>query len=169
MGTPYTQEDVDQLYMLIGKAVWHLQHLENIVASFTAFKILQAKRAKGEKVSAANVLKVIEKQKGQTLGPLIRAAKLHKTIPPPLAKRFDVLLVARNWLIHKCVTDEYLSLRNRVEKQRLLARIDAFSEEAIALQNITHALFEQWFIELGYDLGMAYEHAERQLHQAEQS
>ena len=168
MGTPYTQDDVDQLYMLIGKAVWHLQHLENIVASFTAFKILQAKRAKGEKLSAANVAKVIEKQKEQTLGPLISAAKSHKTIPPPLAKRFDELLAKRNWLIHKCVTDEYLSLRNQLEKQRLFASIDSFSEEAIALQNETHSLFEKWFIDLGYDLGKAYEHAERQLQQAEQ-
>lgn len=168
MGNPYTQEDVDQLYMLIGKAVWHLQHLENIVASFTVVKILQAKRAKGEKWAEANVAKVMEKQKKQTLGPLISAAKSHKTIPPPLAKRFDELLVERNWLIHKCVTDEYLSLRNQPEKQRLFARIDDFAEEAIALQNEVHGLFEQWFIGLGYDLGKAYEHAERQLKQAEQ-
>jgi uncharacterized FlgJ-related protein len=168
MGTPYTQEDVDQLYMLIGKAVWHLQHLENIVAFFTAFKILQVKRAKGEKLSTANAAKLIEKQKKLTLGPLISTAKSHKTISPPLARRFDELLVERNWLIHKCVTDEYLSLRNQLEKQRLFARIDAFSEEAIALQNGTHSLFEQWFIDLGYDLGKAYEHAEHQLKQAEQ-
>lgn len=169
MSIPYTREDVEQLYRLIGKAVWHLQHLENIVTSFTAFKILQAKRAKGEKLSTANVAKVIEEQKKQTLGPLISTAKSHKTIPPRLAKRFDELLVERNWLIHKCVTDEYLSLRNQLEKKRLFTHIDAFVEEVIALQNETHSLFEQWFIDLGYDLGKVYKQAEHLLNQAEQS
>ncbi len=169
MGTPYTREDVEHLYGLIGKAVWHLQHLENVVASFTAFKILQAKRVKGVKLAADNVAKVIENQKKQTLGPLIGIAKSHKTIPPNLGKRFDKLLVERNWLIHRCVTDEYLSLRNQSEKQRLFVRISEFAEEAISLQNEIHGLFEQWYLDLGYDLEKAYHHAEQLLMQAEEN
>lgn len=169
MSTPYKQEHVDQLYLLIGKAVWHLQHLENIVASFTAFKVLQAKREKGKWLRQTDVARVLGKQKGQTLGPLIGNAKAHKTIPPHLAKRFDVLLDDRNWLIHNCVTDEFLSLRNETERQRLFQRIGKVSEDAIALQSEVHGLFEDWFTELGYDLGESYALAEELLNNAERS
>ena len=44
-----------------------------------------------------------------------------------------------------------------------------FAEEAIALQNEIHGLFEQWFMDFGYDLKRAYDYAEHQLKQAEQS
>ena len=169
MNAPYTQEHVDQLYRLIGKAVWHLQHLENVIASFTAFKVLQVKREKGKRLRQADVERVLVKQKGQTLGPLIGNAKAHKAIPSHLEKRFDVFLDERNWLIHNCVTDEFLSLRNQAERQRLFQRIDGFSEEAIALQNDIHGLFEDWFTELGYDLGQSYAIAEALLKNAEQS
>ena len=160
MRTPYTQEHIDQLYTLIGKALWHLQHLENIVAYFTTYKILQAKRDKGKKLRQTDLERVLGKQKGQTLGPLISTAKAHKTIPADLAKRFDLLLAERNWLIHHCVTDEYLSLRNETKRLRLFRRINTFAEEAISLQNEVQCLFEDWFTELGYDLSKAYDVAE---------
>ncbi len=169
MDAPYTEQDIGILYGLIGKAVWNLQHLENVVVSFTAMKILQAKRAKGWKVTEGNMAKVIEKQRHQTLGLLIGTAKSHKTIPPSLASRFDVFLEERNWLIHRCVVDEYQSLRNEMEKQRLFRRIATFSEEAIALRNAIHNLFEQWFVDLGYDLGAVHAQAEQQLNNSEKS
>ena len=169
MSAPYTQEHVDQLYRLIGKAVWHLQHLENIVASFTAFKVLQAKREKGKRLRTTDVERALAKQKRQTLGPLIGNAKAHKTIPPHLAKRFEALLEERNWLIHNCVTDEFLSLRNTAERQRLFQRIDGFSEEAIALQGEMHGFFEKWYTELGYDLDRSYVLAKTMLKNAEQN
>ncbi|WP_284451693.1 glutathione S-transferase family protein [Methylophaga thalassica] len=169
MNTPYKQEHVDQLYRLIGEAVWHLQHLENVVASFTTFKVLQAKREKGKRLKQADVERALGKQKGQTLVPLIGNAKSHKTIPPHLVKRFDVFLSDRNWLIHNCVTDEFLSLRNKEERQRLFQRVAEVSQQAIALQGEIHGLFEDWFTELGYDLGESYELAEELLKNAEQS
>jgi hypothetical protein len=143
--------------------------LATVVASFTAFKVLQAKREKGKRLRQVEVERVLGKQKGQTLGPLIGNAKSHKTIPPHLAKRFDVFLSERNWLIHNCVTNEFLSLRKKAERQRLFQRIGGFSEEAIALQGEIHGLFEDWFTELGYDLGESYELAEELLKNAEQS
>lgn len=168
MTTPYTQENVDHLYRLIGKAVWHLQHLENVVASFTAFKILQTQRDKGKRLLQSDVESVLGKQRGQTLGPLIGTAKANKTIPKRLIDRFDVLLKDRNWLIHRCGTEEFLSLRNDRERQRLYQRLDDFSEETIELHEEIHSLFEGWFTELGYNLEESYTLAEDMLHKAEQ-
>ena len=142
---PYTENDIDTLYRLLGKALWHLQHLENIVASFTAFKILQAKREKGKKISEALAKDIVANQQRGSLGPIIGAAKQQGSIPELLTTRFDLFLEERNWLIHRCVKSEYLSLRNSSSKDELFKRIENFSNEAINLQNEIHALFEDWY------------------------
>ena len=165
---PYTDEDVDTLYRLLGKALWHLQHLENIVASFTAFKILQAKREKGKKISEAFAKDILANQQRGTLGPIIGAAKQHGSIPGPFAIRFEGFLEERNWLIHRCVKSEYLSLRNSSSKDELFNRIKKFSNEAINLQNEIHMLFESWYEGKGYNFAEAYKLAEEQLKNSEQ-
>ena len=100
MNIPYADEDVNYLFHILGQAVWYLQHLEKVMTTFNAFKILQRKRDKGIKVSKKAGQEVLEKQRGQTLGPLIGTAKREKTIPKNLMNRFDEFLEERNWLIH---------------------------------------------------------------------
>ena len=126
MNIPYTDEDVNYLFHILGQAVWYLQHLEKVLTTFNAFKILQRKRDKGIKVTKQLGHKVLGKQRGQTLGPLIGTAKQERTIPKKLMNRFDVFLEERNWIIHKCVINEYLSLRNAESKKRLFERISNF-------------------------------------------
>lgn len=167
MDIPYTDEDVNYLFHILGQAVWYLQHLEKMLTTFNAFKILQRKRDKGIKVTKKIGEKVLEKQRGQTLGPLIGTAKQERTIPKKLMSRFDVFLEERNWVIHKCVINEYLSLRNTESKKRLFERIEAFVDEAITLRREIHNLMETWYSDSGYDLNQAYSLAEKMLEKAE--
>ena len=169
MNMPYTDEDVNYLFQILGQAVWYLQHLEKVLTTFNAFKILQRKRDKGLKVIKKIGDKALEKQQGQTLGPLIGTAKREKTIPKNLMNRFDDFLEERNWIIHKCVINEYLSLRNVDSKQRLFKRIEAFVDEAIELKREIHNLMESWYSDSGYDLNDAYSLAEKMLQNAEKS
>ena len=169
MNIPYTDEDVNYLFHILGQAVWYLQHLEKVMTTFNAFKILQRKRNKGIKVSKKAGQKVLEKQRGQTLGPLIGTAKREKTIPKNLMNRFDGFLGERNWIIHKCVINEYLSLRNVNSKKQLFKRIEAFVDEAIILRREIHNLIESWYVDSGYDLNYAYSLAEKMLGNAEKS
>lgn len=169
MDIPYTDKDVDHLFHILGQAVWYLQHLEKVLTTFNAFKILQRKKDKGIKVTKKVGDKVLEKQRGrgQTLGPLIGTAKREKTIPKNLMNRFDVFLEERNWIIHKCIINEYLSLRNMESEQRLFKRIEAFVDEAIKLRREIHNLMETWYSDSGYDLNYAYSLAEKMLEKAE--
>ena len=169
MDIQYTDEDVNHLFHILGRAVWYLQHLEKVLTTFNAFRILQRKRDKGTKVTKKVGYKVLEKQQGQTLGPLIGTAKREKTIPKNLMNRFDDFLEERNWIIHKCVINEYLSLRNMDSKQRLFKRIEAFVDEAITLRREIHHLMKDWYSDSGYDLNYAYSLAEKMLENAEKS
>lgn len=167
MNTPYTQDDVNHLFHLLGQAVWYLQHLEKVMTTFNAMKILQRKRNKGTKITQEMAQKALDGQRAQTSGPLIAAAKREKTIPGQLISRFDEFLKERNWLIHKCVIEEYLSLRGQDSKDRLYARIEKFVEDAIALRRETYKLTESWYLSTGYDLHYAYSLAEELLKEAE--
>jgi hypothetical protein len=169
MNKPYTDEDVNYLFHILGQAVWYLQHLEYVMTTFNAFKILQRKRDKGIKINKKVGDKVLEKQRGQTLGPLIGTAKREKTIPKNLMDRFDAFLKERNWIIHKCVINEFLSLRNMDSKQRLFKRIEEFVNEAISLKKEIYNLMESWYSDTGYDLNYVYSLAGKMLKKAEKS
>jgi len=83
--------------------------------------------------------------------------------------RFDDFLDERNWIIHNCVINEYLSLRNMDSKQRLFKRIEAFVYEAITLRKEIHNLMESWYSDSEYDLNYAYSLAEKLLKNAQKS
>lgn len=146
-----------------------LQHLENVVATFTAMLILQKRRDKNKKVTEEIAYRTLQKQKKLTLGPMITNAKREQTIPLFLHKRFDSFLSERNWLIHNCVTSDYLSLRSEKEKVRLMTRMEAFSEEAMALSKELQRLNNRWYSEKGYDLSLAFEKAEELIRKASKS
>ena len=167
MNTSYTETDVGELYSLLGESIWNLQHLEIAVTTFTAMKILQRKRDKGTEITEDVGERVLNKQRRQTLGPLINAAKRERIIPNDLIERFDLFLKERNWLIHKCVVNEYLSLRNKKNKEDLFSRILVFSTEAQSLKKEIYKLLERWYEQKGYDLEHAYKLAEKLISNAE--
>ena len=169
MNIPYTVEDVNCLFNVLGQAVWYLQHLEKVMTTFNALKILQRKKVKKVEITQKMAQKVLDKQRRQTLGPLIGTAKREKTIPKKLMNRFDDFLEERNWIIHKCVVDEYLSLRNVNSKNKLFKRIERFVAESKALSREIHNLMESWYDTSGYDLDYAYSLAEQLLENAEKS
>ncbi len=169
MKQPYTEKDVNTLYNLLGMSVWHLQHLENILTTFTTLVILHKKVKNGEKITEKDKEEFLQKQQKLTLGPLIGSSKKEKTIPKELYNRFEKFLSERNWVIHKCVINEYLSLRNEKNKEKLFERISNFANDAQALTKEMYILHESWFEKRGYNLKAAHMKAEKILNEAEKS
>ena len=166
MNTPYTADDVDDLYRSIGRCVWHLQHLDNVVFTFTTLIDLDEFKSRGEKVTEALARETRAKQRKLTLGPLIAEAKRKGSISPAMSERFDALLAERNWLIHRCVIDEYLALRGPTSRANFFRRLDAFEEMTIALRGQVATMLEDWYQRAGYDRALADAIAVRALHDA---
>ena len=163
----YSSQDVNILYTAIGKNIWKIQHLENIVATFTSMVILQKRRNQSKKTSEEYCKRVLEKQKKQTLGPMIRTAKEQGTIPPELAKQFQTLLQERNWIVHNCVSSDMFSLRSQSKKKELLNRLENCSDLVFELMSSMAKLHEQWFSGLGYDMNVVQQRAKKLLKDAE--
>ncbi len=143
------------LYRLIGESVWFLQHLEKSLTAFVAIKKLQKVRKKGTNFDEQVAYAELEKQQKKTLGPLIKSAKNETIINENLIKRFEIFLEERNWLIHKCVINEFLSLRNINDRSKLFSRIKLFSQEAIDLNTEICNLLTTWFQSNGYNINKA--------------
>lgn len=156
----YTVDDVNKLYQSIGEAVWNLQHLENVMTTYNALKILQNKRENNITFTDEEAYNTLNNQRKLTLGPLISSAKQHQMLPKDLEKRFDKFLTERNWLIHKCVISDYLSLQNAKSKSNLFSRISNFVEETISLKIELNNQMQKWFVDKGYNLNLAYTLAE---------
>lgn len=169
MNQPYNVTDISTLYGLIGKSVWHLQHLELALSTYTALRILQKKRDEGIKIDETNAMKSLANQQKQVLGQLIGSAKEHGAIPKDLHARFRDFLDERNWIIHNCVIDEYLSLRNENDKTRLFCRIHEFAIEAHLLTGEINSFNELWYVEKGYSFEEAQKNAEKILSNAEKN
>ena len=154
-----TPENVTELYRSIGEVIWMLQHLEYAMTHFNALSILKKRREKGQKVGEKEGFAALEKQRKLTLGPLIKAAKSEQTLPLTLEAKFDSFLGERNWLIHRCVRDEYFSLENETAKQKLFERIATFTTDGIVLKKEVFSMMERWFQNAGYSVEEAYEKA----------
>jgi hypothetical protein len=40
--------ELEQFYKLVGKGIWYVQHLENMLVSFLALKVLHEQRCAGQ-------------------------------------------------------------------------------------------------------------------------
>ncbi|MDD5549419.1 MAG: hypothetical protein PHI79_07500 [Sulfurovaceae bacterium] len=169
MNQPYSDLDVSTLYMLIGESVWQLQHLENALSTHTTLRILEWKKSQGIKINETHAMKSLGNQQKQVLGQLIGSAKKHGAIPKSLYMRFRDFLDERNWIIHKCVINEYLSLRNENNKTRLFNRINKFTIEARLLIKEVNSFNELWYVEKGYSLEESQRNAEKILSDAEKN
>ena len=164
---PYTELDVHDLYYKIGKNIWKIQHLENLVATFTTMVIIQKRREQSKYISEEESHKILKKQKGLTLGRMIKNAQKQGTIPSHLAKKFDFVLKERNWIVHNCVASDMLSLQSTAPKKLLFDRLDDCSKNVTSLMNSMFELHNSWFTQKGYNLQRAFDNAEEMFQAAE--
>ena len=169
MKQPYTEQDVNTLYNLLGMSVWHLQHLEKQLTTFVTLVILHKKKKNEKVITEKNAGEFLQKYQKLTLGPLIGLSKKEKIIPEELYNRFEKFLYERNWVIHKCVINEYLSLRSEKNKKLLFTRIRNFANDGRDLTEEMFRLHKSWFKNCGYNLKEAYIKAEAILNNAEES
>lgn len=112
----------------IGFALWQLQELEGVSAQYF---VLLAQAKKGMGLTAGNAL--VEKAKTKTFGTTIRQIAKEGLLSAELEARFINLLSERNWLVHGSRADSRNAIHSDVSMQRLLARINAMSDESLSL------------------------------------
>ncbi|CAG4883093.1 conserved protein of unknown function [Georgfuchsia toluolica] len=112
----------------IGFALWQLQELEGVTASYF---VLLAQAKKGMGLAEGNDL--VEKAQGKTFGTTLHQIAKAGLVSPEIEKRFTKLLSERNWLVHRSRADSRNVIHNGKAMVALLARLEAMADESLAL------------------------------------
>lgn len=112
----------------IGFALWQLQELEGVAAGYF---VLLAQAKKGMGLAEGNAL--VDKAQGKTFGTTLHQIAKADLVTPEIEERFTKLLAERNWLVHRSRADSRNVIHNDKAMNALLARLEAMSDESLAL------------------------------------
>lgn len=121
----------------IGYALWQCQALENTLVHYIVLKY-RIKRGTPSTV-AESAFKSVQKL---TLGNLLADIRNQPDAPVSLVDRLTKLLGERNWLVHRCFTENRGVANSPTRLNALLSRSGAMSDEALSLNKEFAALLE---------------------------
>jgi hypothetical protein len=156
-------DELGDFYRLIGKAIWHVQHLEDVMVTFLAVKIIYEDRCAGNTATAANAQVLLEAKRKITLGPLIESCRSRKIIRLEHQPRFETFRLERHWLVHQSMIESGDDLYLDATRYVTFKRIEAVGEEAISLKKLVFGDYESWMVSHGVDTTAASQLAEKQL------
>jgi len=144
----------------VGFAIWQIQELENVAVTYF---VLAAQATKGMGLAAGTALE--DKAKKKTFGATIHRMVEAGLLTLALEERFRKLLSERNWLVHRSRATSRSAIHRQSGMKRLVARIDAMSDEALELIRDVGELAESYVKMHGVSEQYITETAERLLAQ----
>lgn len=124
-------EDLEKFYNLIGKAVWHIQYVEDALCVF--IMIVGEIKTPGA-WNDEDIAVLVKKNRSFTFGKLLSVAKKKITLSDDLRERLQSFKEERNWLIHRVNHESGNSLYVLEERTLIFSRIEHIYEEARELQ-----------------------------------
>ena len=109
----------------VGFALWQLQELEGTSAQYY---VLVVHATPGMGLMAGQAL--VDKAQSKTFGSTITQLTKAKQLPREVEKRFQALLVERNWLVHSSRSSSRDAIHSDQACDRLIERLDTIAEEA---------------------------------------
>lgn len=155
-----SEDELHVFFNYIGQGIWHLQNLENVLATYITMK--HDIKTPGA-VSEERSQKLLQKNRKGTLGTLLKTAFEHHVMPKDLEERFKSFRDERNWLVHKCAYQNRKDLYSTAKRQALINRILEFCEEAITLRKLVFADLNQFFVNQGCDFSHSIRLANEEL------
>jgi len=126
-----TPDELERLYLSIGKGVWHLQYVEDALQTLITMK--HEVRVPG-RVSEQEGRELLAKHRRNTLGTSLKIVRDHGLVPQPILDRLSTFKDERDWLIHRSQNSHGDLLYTDAGRAETFARLAAFIEEARVLQ-----------------------------------
>jgi hypothetical protein len=137
-----------ELHSRIGIALWKIQAFEDALCHFITL-VLKLPPSRAEK----EVRAVLAKMQSKTLGNLIAELRMAKTSTAvaEFERRVNQFVDERNWLVHDSFRENGTDLFQPLKLPPLFARLNAISNEALALQTRFGESVVQWTKAQGID------------------
>ena len=153
-------DELSTLYALIGKAIWHLQHVED--ALHTSITIKRDIKTRGAK-PAAEAQAILEQHRRNTLGKSLRMAREAAIFENALQERLDRFKEERDWLVHRSLHQSGDDLYEDEKRLSVMRRVELFSDEALALQKAVATDLETHVVAQGVSKEWVESYAAEQL------
>lgn len=147
MMTPY---ELDEVFASIGKAVWHLQFLEDVLVTSVTMR-LRIRRPTDLQAG----MEALAKERKKTLGTLCREAEQADLVQGDVAAAFRLLVDERNWLIHRSMHECNDGLYALAKRDAFIKRLDALTDESIRLKKQLYESAKRWLAEQGVEVAKA--------------
>lgn len=122
-------ERLDEITQRIGFALWQLQELEQVSATYFFVLLTKPTRGMGLEAGEASVVKT----QGETFGQSISKLRAENLVSDELETRVLGLLRERNWLVHASRSDSHGAVYANATFESLKLRLDKLAEAALAL------------------------------------
>jgi len=145
-----TPWELEEVYIAIGKAIWHLQFLEDVLVTYVTMRLKV-----GRPITIHAAMEILARERRKTLGILFREAEAGGLIHGEIGNAFKLLVDERNWLVHRSMHECSDGLYRYQERQALLSRLDNLTEEAIRLKKALYEDVRAWLANLGVNVAEA--------------
>ena len=141
-----SSSELDEFFRLIGRGLWYLQNVEDVLSSYLTLK---AKFKTPAVVSNNEIKKTLKKYRSKTLGDAIEYAKGKNLFSEDLLIQLETFNKERNWLIHRSIRKNRDDLYNLKKREVTFKRIEGFGQQAINLHRLIAHELEDFVISCG--------------------
>lgn len=152
--------ELHYLYSKIGEAIWHLQYVENTLASYILYKGI-AKELNS--LSESEALKQQKRLNKLPLGRLISEAKERAIFDEKTLIRIRSFNHERKWVVHNSIFESGHNLYTDAGRNYIFARLESFANEAISLHKHIGELTVNYAVSKGKNKKQIYETANQQI------
>lgn len=116
-----TPDELDDLFRCIGRNIWHIQYLEDVLHIFLTMKIEIG--APG-RITEKEAQILLAKHRRATLGTALRTAERNKALPECIMARLRILKEERDWLVHRSMNQEGDALYTAEGRNTVFTRLE---------------------------------------------
>lgn len=148
--------ELNYLYTTIGEAIWHLQHVENVIASYILMKGIAREL---NSLSASDALKHEKRLNKLPLGNLIGEAEKLNIFEKIEIERIRLFNKERKWVVHNSIFESGSDLYTDSGRKNTFTRLDAFVREAMSLHKHIGELAVEYSVSKGMNKQQIYDTA----------
>ena len=149
-------EELSYLYAKIGESIWHLQHVENVIASIILIKGIAKEM---NSLSKSEALTHEKRLNRQPLGNLISESESLNVFDEKLLNRIKIFNKERKWIVHNSIFESGSELYTDTGRDVIFSRIELFVNEAQSLHNYIGALTVKYTVSKGMSKKEIYDTA----------
>ena len=124
-------EELEALYSAVGKCIWNIQYLEDVLHTYLAMKVDLHGQAP---LSEDKAYEILSKHRRANLGTALGTAERNNVLPTALLADLRTLKEERDWLVHRSMHQDGEKLYTDEGRTMVFRRLEGLMLNSISLK-----------------------------------